>query len=371
MREGLELYAFNPLFTKSQLHQFREGKGLRTSQSKDKLYKSFIDKIFVNYRLYFYAGYIYYPEREINSPIKGKHKPLITLEVVEKIMKKESAKPTQNRLPNLDDNLNIHPLKGMITCMVCGRKLGCYPSKGNGGVYYYYHCSNKYCPDRINVRKEVAEKEFEELIETMKLPKSLFRLYQSFLINERKNLKESEVKSIPQQQGQLLSIQEKMKKIEEKILAVSNEALIKKLEEERAVLSTLKEQIKINMNNQQNDEDNFEQLLAQSEPIFVKPVQMWRKSNFELRQLLSKVRFGGVLYYQKNQGYRTNETTGLYYLFATSKVLKTPVIADGGVAPNSEGFSKQDFDTLYKVLISQAQYIEAFHKMSEYYGVKY
>jgi len=50
--------------------------------------------------------------------------------VIEKILEKEATKPTKGRLPKLDNNLNVHPLKGMITCMGCGRKLGCYTSRG-------------------------------------------------------------------------------------------------------------------------------------------------------------------------------------------------------------------------------------------------
>ncbi|MET3539045.1 hypothetical protein [Chryseobacterium limigenitum] len=92
-----------------------------------------------------------------------------------------------------------------------------------------------------------------------------------------------------------------MDKIEHKILSVSNENLIKKLEIEWATLETLKEDIEKKMNHEKNDKQNLESILSQTEYLFTDPVGMWKKSNYEIRQLLFMVRFGGILYYKKNQ----------------------------------------------------------------------
>lgn len=214
------------------------------------------------------------------------------------------------------------------------------------------------------------EQDFEDFLEAMKLPQSVFRSYQTVLVKERKARKEKEIQSIPQLEKQLLSIQEKMKKIEDRVLSVSNDTFIKRLEEERSLLDTLQNDIKGKMKNQKNHGDNFEHLLAQTEPMFVNPVLMRKKSNFELRQLLTMVRFGGVLYYQKNQGYRTNETTGLYYIFVKKKDPNSHVIRKGGVDPNQTSPSIIDFDAIYSLILEQGIYIEAIHKAREYYGVK-
>ncbi len=369
IKEGLELYAYNPLFTKSQLHKFWEENGLRTNQSKNRLYISFLEKVFRDYRLYFYAGYIYYPDWEINEPIKGKHEALVSLEVIEKIMEKEMSQPKKGKLQKLDNSSDNHPLKGMITCMGCSRKLGCYASRGNGGVYYYYACANKYCTERINVRKEVMEKEFEEFIKQMKLPKAVFKSYQSFMIERRKEKKDKQTATLPQLQGKLLSLQNEMKKIEQKVVLVSNEGLIKKLEEEWTLLNTLQDEVKNKMKNNKTSQDNFDTILKQVKPMFINPLKIWKTSNFELKQLLSMVRFGGVLYYKKNQGYRTNETTGLYYLFAISKQGNTPVVRKGGVNPNQNTLPLLEFDTIYETLLLQGKYIEAMYRLSESYGI--
>ncbi|NMR34920.1 hypothetical protein HIO71_12060 [Chryseobacterium aquaticum] len=72
------------------------------------------------------------------------------------------------------------------------------------------------------------------------------------------------------------------------------------MEQEWSALDTLQEDLITKMKNQQGDEDNIEQILSQTECIFTKPAEMWRNSNYEIRQSLFMVWFAGVLYYKKD-----------------------------------------------------------------------
>ena len=92
-----------------------------------------------------------------------------------------------------------------------------------------------------------------------------------------------------------------MKSIENKVLTITNEGLIKRLEEEWSTLETLKDELLKKMKNHKNSEDAFEITLSQSEPMFTSPAIMWENSNFEIRQLLTMVWFGGFLFYKKKQ----------------------------------------------------------------------
>lgn len=368
IKEGLELYAYNPMFSQSQLHKYWVDKGIQPSPSSKRLYFSIIEKTFNDYRLYFYAGYIYYPEWGLDVPVKWKHKALISLETAKMIMEKERYKTKKIKSSNIDENLELHPLKGMITCSSCGRKLGCYASRWNGGVYCYYTCNNKYCTDRISLRKEIIESQFEEFIETMKLPKQVFETLKSYIVEEWNENKKAKSVSIPQMQWQLLSIKSKMEKIEEKILSISNPWLTQKMEQEWSSLDTLKEDLIRKMKNQKDDEDNIEQTLSQTEYIFTEPVQMWRNSNYELRQLLFMVWFGGILYYKKNSWYRTNETTGLHWLFSLNSGGNSTVTAQGGTLLNPFSISEADFDKIITILTAQSKYINAIHKVCKIHG---
>ena len=222
IKEGLELYAYSPEFTKSQLYQFWLKKSLHTAKSTWKLYISFIEKIFRDYRLYFLAGYVYYPERGVDVPIKGNQQALVSLEVVERILEKEQSRRKRKKSPNIDQGLEKHPLKGFITCFCCERKLGCYASRGKlGKQYWYYTCGNKYCEERFNVGKEVMEQSFEEFLNTMKIPEKSFILLKNQLLEWWEDHRKEQESSIPHMQWEITSIQNRMKKIEEKLLFVS------------------------------------------------------------------------------------------------------------------------------------------------------
>ena len=82
-----------------------------------------------------------------------------------------------------------------------------------------------------------------------------------------------------------------MKIIEDKILSVSNEGLIKKLEEEWSALETMYKDWKQKLNSVGNSEKDLEKIVSQAESIFTRPLEIRKKGNFELRQLLSMVWF--------------------------------------------------------------------------------
>ncbi|MFA6256652.1 MAG: recombinase family protein, partial [Candidatus Absconditabacterales bacterium] len=90
LSRGLEMYANNILISKIDLLNFFKGEGLTTNNQsfKGKLWISFIEKTFALHRLFFYAGYVMYPDRGINEPIQGKWKGIISLDVVYKIIGK-------------------------------------------------------------------------------------------------------------------------------------------------------------------------------------------------------------------------------------------------------------------------------------------
>lgn len=371
IKAGLELYAYNPLFTKSQLHQYWVDKGLQTSQWKGRLYLSFIDKIIQDYKLYFYAWYIYYPERGVDTPVKWKQDALVSLEVVEKILEKETRKEIKMVSPNIDENLKLHPLKGLVTCYSCWRKLGCYKTtkKKSNTEYFYYDCGNKYCEKRQYIPKETMESIFEEFIGSMEIPKQVFDTFKNYILEEWESEKHMEVKSIAQIQWQLLSIRSKMEKIEERLLTISNDWQVKKLEEEWATLETLKEDLTSKLNNQKSDANNLKKTLSQAECLFTKPVQMRKKSSYELRQLLFRVRFSWILYYEKNLWYRTNDTTGLHYLFSPKWDTDYRVMAQGGTDTNQISLTNIEYETICTILIAQSQYINAIWKVSEIHGL--
>ena len=74
-----------------------------------------------------------------------------------------------------------HPelaLRGHLKCRKCQRNITGSKSRGNGGVYYYYHCQNG-CDERFPA--EPANRHFSDYLNQISIPKEIGTLYLSVL----------------------------------------------------------------------------------------------------------------------------------------------------------------------------------------------
>ena len=140
-----------------------------------------------------YKGYVNVPayRDEAEQTIKGIHEPLISELLFEK-----AREVINGRKPKVSSyktkSLIKFPLRGLIGCEKCGNKLTASSSKGNGGLYEYYHCTNG-CDKRFSV--QVLDKELETILKGLKLKPEVKELYIKLLEKElagdaRKNVEE-------------------------------------------------------------------------------------------------------------------------------------------------------------------------------------
>lgn len=99
-----------------------------------------------------YIGKVFVPayKEEPAYYTKAIHEPLITEKLfytVQDILEGRSPKrPSKN---TLQEQL---PLRGLLECRLCGKTLSGSASKGNGGKYFYYHCTCG-CPERFRAEE--------------------------------------------------------------------------------------------------------------------------------------------------------------------------------------------------------------------------
>jgi site-specific DNA recombinase len=81
-------------------------------------------------------------KNELAHCVAGIHTPLISEHLfneVQDVLRGRKRKVRVDAKYTITENL---PLRGFLVCKVCGNHLTGSGSKGNGGVYYYYHCSS-------------------------------------------------------------------------------------------------------------------------------------------------------------------------------------------------------------------------------------
>lgn len=96
----------------------------------------------------FYCGKIYVPayKDEQELIVKGIHEPIISEELFEEVQAVMAGK--KRNWPTKQNAREEFPLRGHLLCSRCGSKLTASSSKGNGGKYFYYHCTPK-CGERF------------------------------------------------------------------------------------------------------------------------------------------------------------------------------------------------------------------------------
>lgn len=117
-------------------------------QSKAKGLKVGKSQMFKLLRNQFYAGRIYVPayKDEPAALIDGKHEPLISIHLFNEVQDVLDGRKRKGPAKNMArEEL---PLRGFLTCRKCGSNISGSASKGNGGRYYYYHCSRG-CNERF------------------------------------------------------------------------------------------------------------------------------------------------------------------------------------------------------------------------------
>jgi len=150
---------------------------------------------------------------EPESLIQGIHLPIVSTETFDAVQNILSGRKAKSKPRNFGKKSDL-PLRGFLICPRCGKLLTGSASKGNGGKYYYYHCSQG-CQERI--RATQANVRFIELLDHLKPREEVKPLYESILKDllidcesgRKEDLKsvDSEIKKI---NGRLENLQDRL-----------------------------------------------------------------------------------------------------------------------------------------------------------------
>ena len=121
-----------------------------------------------------YCGKIYIPayKNEEASYVKATHLPIISESLFYEVQDILNGRKRRHTTKNtVKDEL---PLRGLLECRKCGKKLTGSSSKGNGGRYFYYHCQ-KGCNERFKAIE--ANSIFENELQALTPNKQIITLF--------------------------------------------------------------------------------------------------------------------------------------------------------------------------------------------------
>ena len=104
--------------------------------------------------------------------VQGIHQPIISEELFYEVQDvldgKKKAKTSYSRIND------AYPLRGHLVCPQCGKTLTGSSAEGNGGKYFYYHCT-KGCKERH--KSEAMHSYFNDWLHTIKMDDGMAALY--------------------------------------------------------------------------------------------------------------------------------------------------------------------------------------------------
>lgn len=306
LADGLEKFASWELFTKAQFLNFLRDSWVRTAVATKKgvwLIDSIVEKILNPQRLIVYAWYISSPKRWITELIPWKHTPLISLETARQILKRLNNKDQKDVIIRKDYKEET-PLRWLIYCSECDKKMTWWLSKGKMWKYYpYYHCCNRKCSQKwksISARKmhEDIKNALFEWNSDEHIDKLFDYIFDDILQSNYKLLQSAN----KEKEIEIKNIEKEIDSIMDKILTLTNQDILKKLEDRVLDLSKKKDQLNKELEEKEDQTFDIKTLYDSTKFLFHNADRIRDIEDLDLRYILVWVRYNGKILYKKNQG---------------------------------------------------------------------
>lgn len=294
------------------------------NSDKLKLNKTKFNKMLRN-RLYAGEIYIKSNETEQESIVKGIHEPLISKEVFNNIQRVlNGRRPISNQMSKHD---HLLPLRGLLICDNCGRKLtGTTKTKKSGKKYSYYHGYSKYkCECKVPTNE--LHNQVEVLLKKLKPNKEIKELILNMV-------KESET----EYRGDTRTEKNKIKKELDEINLKKNKLIDKFVEDQIAKedynryilnLDNKKFELETKFSELSYKVENIEELVSNTMKYFESLGNVYSKSNPKQKRMLMSSILDENLRIQ-NKKFRTPKFKEIVHLLCTdSKAFKELGIKKG------------------------------------------
>ena len=285
----------------SELCAYLAQEGLEKIRGK-KTTKQFVDKILSQY-LKFYAGIIQNPWVE-SEEIKGQHRAMITEDEMYHIIAIREGKRIKKQ-PRSSFN-PLFTLKKTIKCGTCNSNLTASRSRGVGGQYGYYHCYNPMCEmQNRTLAKEIVEKEFVELLKTLKPSKQHLELLREMIIDKWEEERGNFESDTTKYQKQLSALDTKRQRIFE--MREDGSYTKEEFQERKLEIDNEMAAVRISMNESKIDQMDVEAVITYATKFVEQLDRQWIDLQGQQRIKFQKLIFpDGVLYF-KGEGFRTTK----------------------------------------------------------------
>ncbi len=284
LAEGFTDFAENRLLSQADLRQFLISKNFHNllGKSEKQLTYESIKRMLTQP---LYAGLIEYPAWSIPRR-RGYHKAIISEEIFDKIQNK-LEKP-EGKLRETDKR--EFPLRRVIDCAFCHKKLTGSTSRGKRKYYSHYTCNNKECmANPKNILASRVEDDYVKLLENIAIEPEALELIRVIAMRMWQQ-KVNDVSSVEMKRK--AEIQEIDKQIDEYADLIATT----KLESLRSRYTTKVEELERSLHElsktiENKKEPNFEEALDMTLRFLGTPAETWLHSEKEAKAMVHNMIF--------------------------------------------------------------------------------
>ena len=262
--------------------------------------------------LCFYAGFLNCPKRDIHM-IKWKHEQAITESEFYQITKTHKIRGFFKDYEK--DEITEHlPLRSVLCCECCWKRLSWSSSRWNWWRYFYYYCWSTKCPCfRKCFKCDTVHHDIENLLKRMTLDDAYLNwmkvIFDSLIEERNKDI----TRQLSDISSQISDIDSKMSDLVDKIAESSSATVTKMLEDKIEQLESDKrilvwEKIKKEQWESTSPVAEFEELKR----VIKSPYDIWKAWDIELKKLLINVLFSGTMTYSIEHSTQTKEIPLIY-----------------------------------------------------------
>jgi site-specific DNA recombinase len=285
-----------------------------------------------------YAGYVRDKFTE-GKLVQGKHKPIIdkyTYELNQRLLYKNNSRKGERH----DHKSADYPLRGLLLCMHCQKKLySSAPKTGNGSTSPRYHCARKSCVGKVpSVKSDLVHREFVEMLERIKPSDEILKVYKHVLVKEANSALNNLNNRIANSRDALNKISKQRSSAIDKFV----EGTLSKDEKDDYIAQLDKQKIDVSAeldsleHQQMIRETDIEQAINVMESVH----KQWEISELDLQHRFQSMLFPrGLVYDSINHRFGTSGISPLYRGIGTKKDLSEPeksfLVAGPGLEPGT------------------------------------
>jgi len=327
IQEAFSKFSSDELLTQRDVQKFLLERGLKNSRGKKmNVWLEGVKRIFTNP---IYAGFIEYPKWKVNIR-KGKHPSIVSPEIFELVNQKLSSKRKYFK-SGLEKDF---PLRGLLICAVCGRKLTASFSKGRNSKFPYYRCpSTKECNVKPkSVQRDFVESEFLKLLDKKKLKPEVLQLAKRIMEELFKSKQYDYQMDIDIKRKKINRIQTEIDKNIKKILDCSSSVVIEGIEKEVERLNkekvTLESVIQSGSEFPVNLNDSIDAVMT----FLANPSSYWKHGGLHQKRVVQSLLFTGAIEYSKEKGFGTANFSLPFKLLQEASGTNSNLVEAAGIA---------------------------------------